>query len=155
MRPWHALLAPLPDGAVPRRQPVASAEILAMPEGAAIAGWEQLVLELTAGADGLRTLLVVLDRDGRPIAASDHVLYRSERDVDGTIEIEYEHASLGGRLEDGGSFKGTRWRAGSVENEAGDVETSAEPSEPTDSDIAAIRALVAELVRRAPTAGED
>jgi hypothetical protein len=32
--------------------------------------------------------------------------------------------------------------------------TSSEPSEPTDSDIVAIRALVAELVRRAPAAGE-
>jgi len=36
--PWHALLAPLPADAVPRRQPVASPGILATPAGAALAG---------------------------------------------------------------------------------------------------------------------
>src|SRR5688500_5756145 len=52
--PWHALLAPIPADAVVSRKPVASPEILATPEGAAIAGWEQLTIELSAGAVGLR-----------------------------------------------------------------------------------------------------
>ena len=32
-KPWQALLAPLPDDAHVRRQPVGSPEVLAMPEG--------------------------------------------------------------------------------------------------------------------------
>src|SRR5919197_199706 len=72
--PWHELLAPLPADAVPRRQPVAAPEVLARPEAAAIADWQQLVVELSAGSAGLRILLVVLDGSGRPISASDAVL---------------------------------------------------------------------------------
>ena len=76
--PWHALLAPIPPDVIPKRQPVASPEILAEPYGAAIAGWEQLTVELSAGSAGLRHVLVVLDATGQPISASDTVLYRSE-----------------------------------------------------------------------------
>ena len=39
-KPWHALLAPLPNDVIVRRQPVASPEVLSTPEAAAIAGWE-------------------------------------------------------------------------------------------------------------------
>jgi hypothetical protein len=47
--PWHALFAALPADVVPLRKPVASPEILARPEGAAIAGWEQLMVHISAG----------------------------------------------------------------------------------------------------------
>src|SRR5205085_655891 len=67
-------LAPLPADALPRRQPIAAPEVLARPEAAAIADWQQLVVELSAGSAGLRILLVVLDGSGRPISASDAVL---------------------------------------------------------------------------------
>jgi len=51
---------------IPRRQPVASPEILAKPEGAAITGWEQLTVDLSAGAARLRIVMVVLDATGQP-----------------------------------------------------------------------------------------
>src|SRR5215212_6880350 len=106
---WHALLGPIPTDAVPRRQPIASAEVLAGPTGWAVAGWEQLVLHLSAGADGLRTILVVLDGDGTLLSASDAVLYRTgpgggrpSDDRDGPAMIL--QMSVGGRFEDDGSF---------------------------------------------------
>ena len=64
-KPWQVLLAPLPDEAIVRRQPVGSPEVLATPEGAAIAGWKQLTVELSAGSAGLRHVLVVLDASGQ------------------------------------------------------------------------------------------
>jgi hypothetical protein len=142
------LFAPLPEGAVPRRKPIAPPESA---DGGAIAGWEQLSLELSAGAAGLRAVLVVLDGTGRPIAASDDVLYRVERVVDGAPRVEYHHATVGGRLEDDGSFRGTRWRGKSLETASGDnVQTDLTPEEASEADAAAIRTLVAEVLRRAP-----
>jgi hypothetical protein len=140
---WHALFAPLPAGAVPRRQPVASPEVLATPAGAAIAGWEQLVLDLSAGGTAMRVVHVVLDGDGRPISASDMVFYRT-----GAAEIRQE--SVGGRFEADGSFRGTRWLSAGPEpadDEPPDWEST--PSEPTAADIAALRALVEEMLCRA------
>ena len=145
---WHALFAPLPPDAVPRRQPVAPPEILARPEGAAVAGWQQLVLHLSEVPTGSRTILVLLDADGRPISASDGVLYRIEQ-TDGMMRFEME--SVGGRLEPDGRFLGTRWRNVSLQRENEDDATPLEatPSTPSDEDVAAIKALVAEVVRRA------
>jgi hypothetical protein len=109
---WHALLAPLPVDVTPRRRFVASPEVLATPAGAAIAGWEQLSIDLSAGAAGLRHVLVVLDGTGQPINASDAVLYRAALTTTGDTEagatIQYEHESIGGRLEpDGPSWERT------------------------------------------------
>ena len=140
---WHALLAPLPADAVPRRQPVASPEVLATPAGAAIAGWEQLVLDLSAGGTAMRVVHVVLDGDGRPISASDMVFYR-------TVPAEIRQESVGGRFEADGSFRGTRWLTAGPEpadDEPPDWEST--PSEPSAADIAALRALVDEMLRRA------
>src|SRR3954449_8245189 len=100
--PWHGLLAPLPREAVPVRQPVASPEVLAGPTGSALAGWEQLVLHLSAGAAGLRTILVVLDGDGTLLSASDAVLYRSARETgapQGPGADTILQMSVGGRFE--------------------------------------------------------
>ena len=44
--------------------------MLGTAQGAAIAGWQNLSLNLSAGTFGLRHLLIVLDETGRPIAAS-------------------------------------------------------------------------------------
>jgi hypothetical protein len=140
---WHALFAPLPADAVPRRQPVAPPEVLATPAGAAIAGWEQLVLDLSAGGTAMRVVHVVLDGDGRPISASDMVFYRT-----GPAEIRQE--SVGGRFEADGSFRGTRWLTAGPEpadDEPPDWEST--PSEPSAADVAALRALVDEMLRRA------
>ncbi len=156
--PWHSLFAPLPADAIPRRQPVAPPETLAKPEGAAIAGWEQLTLELSAGYDGLRMLLVVLDGDGQPISASDLVLYRSETTQGSDTLITYRQESLGGRLEADGSFRGTRWHTLTVESADGrEIQKELTPSEPAAADVSALKALVADMLRRARgnVAGSD
>ena len=155
-RPWHALLAPLPPEAIPRWQPVAPPDILATPEGAAIAGWEQLTVELSAGAAGLRVAMVVLDATGQPISASDTVLYRSEVPEDrGASDprpvVESYQESVGGRLETDGTFRGTRWRTVAVEIMDGEEpQLESTPSEPSMADVAGLKALVAELLRRQP-----
>jgi hypothetical protein len=144
------LLAPLPSEAMPRRQPVASPEVLARPEGASIAGWEQLTVELSAGAAGLRIVMVVLDDTGQPIAASDGVLYRVEV-AKGVIE--YYHENVGGRLESDGTFRGARWRAVVVETKDGEEQRlETPPSAPSPADVSVLKALVAEVLRRSSQA---
>ena len=158
--PWHALLAPIPLDSVLSRKPVASPEVLATPHGAAIAGWEQLTVELSAGSAGLRHVMLVLDVAGQPIAVSDTVLYRStipraREGADPASAIEYDigftQESIGGRIEQDGSFRGTRWRTVGVETgEESEPRLESTPSEPSATDVAGIRALVAELLRRQP-----
>ena len=148
--PWHALLAAIPPAVVPTRRPVASPEVLASPEGAAIAGWEQVSLELTAGGAGLRILLVILDASARPIAASDHVFYRHPADdpaAPGLIRQE----SIGGRLEADGTFTGTCWLVtGPEPPDEEPPRWESTPRTPTEAEVAALRSLVAELLARAP-----
>jgi hypothetical protein len=152
---WHALFAPLPADALPIRRHVAPPEVLAMPEGAAIAGWDQLVLDLSDAPNGLRVVLVVLDAHGRPVSASDWVLHSRERpgrpeENEPATVVEHRHESVGGRLEPDGTFRGTRWLTESVDTPEGDtLETASTPSEPSAEDVAAIKALVAEMLRRA------
>ncbi len=147
---WHALLAPLPPEAMPRRKPVGTTDVLASPEGAAIAGWEQLSLELTAGGAGLRVLLVVLDASARPIAASDHVLFRTPAgESSGASWIRQE--SIGGRLEADGSFNGTCWLvAGPEPADDEPPQWQSTPRSPTEAEIGALRELVADLLARSP-----
>jgi hypothetical protein len=157
-KPWHTLLAPLPDDAHVRRQPVGSPEVLATPEGAAVAGWEQLTVELSAGTAGLRHVLVVLDATGQPISASDHVLYWSEvsktdKNADTSSgsapHAEFYQESIGGRFETDGTFRGTRWQTVGEDNGDGsEPKMDSTPSDPSDEDIAGIKALVAEIIKR-------
>jgi hypothetical protein len=154
---WHELLAPLPADAPARRQPVGSPEVLAGPYGSAIAGWVQLSVDLSAGGAGNRVVLVVLDATGRPISASDMVLYRSTAPAgDGRTTVEYLTESVGGRLEPDGSFRGTRWRTVATEIEGEEPEEGAEPpmdmksSPPSEEDAAGLKALVADVLRRGP-----
>jgi hypothetical protein len=152
--PWHALLAPLPADAVPRRQPVASPEVLAGPTGWAIEGWEQLVVHLSAGAAGLRNVLVVLDAHGVLLSASDSVLYRTGPDgtpppADCDSPTEVRHESVGGRFEPDGNFRGTRWVSVALDpGDSDELEWESTPSEPSEADVAGLRLLAAELVRR-------
>jgi hypothetical protein len=148
---WHRLFAPLPEGVVPQRKPVAPPEVLAMPEGAAIAGWEQLSVDLSAGAAGLRVVLVVLDETGRPISASDMVMYCAEVTEGAETATEFRHESVGGRLEADGSFRGTRWYTVNIESADEHVYMKeSTPSQPSEADVAALNVLVAEMLRRAP-----
>ena len=151
---WHQLLAPLPADAVPQRGPVASPEVLAGPDGRAIAGWEQLTLNLSAGAIGLRTILVVLDAGGTPISANDGILSRLDpsgrpaAEWDGPPRSSIRKVSAGALRPTAASAApaGTRrpWWSGRDE----------EPQwewirlQPSENDVAALRLLVAEMVRR-------
>ena len=145
LAPWHALLAPLPDDAVVKRRPVAPPEITGKPEGAAIAGWEQLTVELSAAGRGMRHLLVVLDAQGTPISANDMVMYSAELGGDHVFFQE----NVGGRLEADGSFRGTRWRTLGVEGPKDEeARLDASPSQPTAAEVEALKALVAQILRR-------
>jgi len=157
--PWHTLFGPLPADTVPRRQPVGTPEVLATPAGAAIAGWEQLVLHLSAGGTGLRVVHVVLDGEGRPISASDMVFYRTDPPGTGGPDdpptpAEIRQESVGGRFGTDGSFRGTRWLTVGPEPKDEDApQWESTPSEPNAADVAALRALVAEMLRRSPGGG--
>lgn len=145
LAPWHALLAPLPADAIVKRRPVLPPEIAAKPESAAIAGWEQLTVELADERRGMRHLLVVLDARGRAISASDMVMYRAE--LGG--EVVFFQETVGGRLEEDGSFRGTRWRTLGLDSPRDEeAKLEASPSPPTDAEAQALRALVAEIVKR-------
>ena len=149
---WNTLLAPLPPDAIPQREPVAPPEVLARPEGAAIAGWDHIVLHLSDPCHGLRTIIVVIDETGRVISAGDSTFWRIAADPPSV-----RHESLGGRFEADGTFRGTHWVSvgpdpGIDEDEA---DPPAEPTrlestrrEPTPDEIAALRALVDEMLRR-------
>jgi hypothetical protein len=144
---WHALLAPLPADAVPVERPLASPEVLASADGAAIAGWRQLVVDLSAGCDGLRIVLVLLDAEGVLLSASDAVMYRRE---EGST-VHFRHETVGGRFEPDGRFAGHHWIGMSSESPDA-VAPSTNPStgrEPTPAEADALRALAAEIVRRA------
>jgi hypothetical protein len=155
---WHALLGPLPADAVPLRKPVAPPEVLASPTGWAVAGWEQLVLHLTAGAAGSRTILVVLDAAGTLLSAGDSVLYHTSLSEtpapseDAVALIRQE--SVGGRFEPDGSFHGTRWHSVAVDRGGEeDPEWESTRSEPSPDDVARLRIVVEELIRRQPPRG--
>jgi hypothetical protein len=146
---WHSLLGPLPSDAVPQRQPVASAEVRASPAGAAIAGWEELVLHLSAGSAGLRTIVVVLDGAGALLSASDAVLYHTGPDHAAGPGAMLQ-LSIGGRFEDDGSFHGTRWHSVAVGRAGSDEpEWESTPSQPSEDDVDGLRKVVTELMRRA------
>ena len=144
---WHTLFAPLPDDAVVKRKPVASPELVAQGKADAIAGWQSLTVELSAGADGLRHIMVTLDESGTPISAGDWVMHASE----GPQGTTYVHENVGGRLELDGSFRGTRWRSvtfGRPDSEEAELKES-QHTPPSAEDVAAIHALVKELLGRA------
>jgi hypothetical protein len=131
---------------MPERKPVASPEVLASPSGWSIAGWEQLSINLSAGPAGLRSVLVVLDGSGTLLSASDAVLYRTG---DGSPATNL-HLSIGGRFEPDGSFHGTRWHSVSIERGEEEPEWESTPSAPSEDDVAGLRALVDEVMRRSP-----
>ena len=74
-----------------------------------IAGWTSVTLEFSAPGRGLRHLLVTLDETGRPISASDHVLFRAPNPAHPTGPADMRQESIGGRLEADGTFRGTCW----------------------------------------------
>ena len=149
--PWLALLAPLPADAAPERKPVASAEQIAQGTAGPIAGWENVSVNLSDPALGLRHLQLTLDASGTLIAAGDHVMLVRETTPDGSEVTLSEHESVGGRFEADGSFNGTRWhsRLITVPGSDDDPESHATSSVASIADAAALRALAAEILSRA------
>lgn len=142
---WQALLAPLPPDPLPRRVPVASAALLAAGSADAIADGENLVVELSAGPAGLRIVLVVIDGEGRLLAASDHVLFR----FPGREPVQVRHESIGGRFEEDGTFKGTCWLIEGPEPvEDEEPGWTMSPRPPTARETDRLRALAAEVLQR-------
>jgi hypothetical protein len=148
---WHALLGPLPPDAIPQRRPVASRENLASAGASPIAGWEQVVLHLSAGTAGLRTVLVVLDGSGALLSASDSVLYHTGAgpSATGSDPGAILQLSIGGRFEDDGSFHGTRWHSVAFERDRDEPQWESTPSEPSAEDVEGLRSVVQELMGRA------
>lgn len=151
--PWHALLAAVPADAVLRRRRVLDPATHPGAVEAGIADWEELVVELSAAAAGLRVILVTLDADGRPIMASDLVLHRRMITVEGSLPaigpVEVRQESIGGRFETDGGFRGTRWTAVGIEPaDGGEVRWQMTPSTPAEAEVSALAALVRDLIAR-------
>jgi hypothetical protein len=144
--PWQALLGPLPAGSAPRVSPVGPPALVGTPEGATVAGWESLVLELSAGSAGLRVLQVLRDAEGRLLSASDHVLFRSEAEG---RPVQIRQESIGGRFESDGDFRGTCWLITGLEPaDEEEPQWDLSPRQPTQAEVEALRTLVAEIVGR-------
>ncbi len=144
--PWHALLGPLPADSTPRVSPVTSPALPAPPEGAVTAGWESLVLELSAGPAGLRIVQVLLDAQGRLLSGSDHVLFRFETEGE-PVRIRQE--SIGGRFESDGEFRGTVWLiTGPEPVDEEEPRWEMTPREPAKVEVEGLRQVVAEVIRR-------
>ncbi len=124
------------------------------PATAAVAGWEQLVVYISAGPAGSRTILVVLDAGGTLVSAGDAVLYRSGLNEpapppEGAPAL-IRQENVGGRFEPDGSFHGTRWRSVAIDRGEDELEWESTPSPPTEDEIARLRLLAAEILRRQP-----
>ena len=145
---WHTLLAAIPKDARVNRRPVIPPHSTGTTE-TPIADWETLTIELSDGNAGLRHILVTFDGKGRPIGASDLVLYRSGLE-DGRVEVRTE--SIGGRIEADGRFFGTRWTSIGYETRATESDAGIEStrSVPTDHDVDRLLTLVKDVQKRRP-----
>jgi hypothetical protein len=132
---------------------VAAAATLEPAAAEAVAGWSSLVLDLTAGMKGLRVVHVLVDAEGRPLSASDHVLFRSAG-RDGGDRPWIRQENIGGRFERDGSFRGTCWLTEGPEPADDEPpQWTAVPRAPTVEEIAGLRALVDDVCRRDPDEG--
>jgi len=128
------------------------------PETTAVAGWEQLILHLSAGDAGSRTIQVVLDGNGALLSAGDGVLYRSGLENPDPPPIQepalIQQENLGGRFEPDGSFHGTRWRSVAIDRGEEELDWEMARSEPSPEDVAGLRAVVDEVIRRQSTTSQ-
>jgi hypothetical protein len=150
---WLALLAPLPDDVKPERRPVASAEQLEKGTAGPIAGWQSITVSLSEPKYGLRHVLVTLDENRQLLSGGDHVMFvRETAPHDDCIATVTDHESVGGRFETDGSFRGTYWKTTLESSPDGDDESSvmrtAEKRAPTDDEVAALRRIIADVLKR-------
>ena len=148
---WLALFAPLPDDAVIERKPVAPPELVASGKADAIAGWDSISVNLS-GVAGMRHVLITLDADDRLLSASDLVLFEREEQRGRTLVTIYDQENVGGRFEEDGSFRGTRWvtRTEKIGDADENAHTTSLPSPPSPADVTSLRALVDAVLKRAP-----
>jgi hypothetical protein len=149
---WLALFAPLPEGAVIGRQPVASDELIASGKADPIADWDSISVHLSDPATGLRHVLITLDGNDRLLSASDAVLLQRDEQRGSVVVTIYDQETVGGRFEEDGSFRGTRWITHTEQSGDDDdrAQTTSLPSEPSDQDVASLRALVHAVIECAP-----
>lgn len=154
--PWLALFAPLPEDAVIERKPVASPELVASGQADAIAGWECISVNLSDPTAGLRNVLITLDGNGTLLSASDWVLFEREEQRGGDRVIIHDHENVGGRFEEDGSFRGTRWltHTEQIGDDEEHAHTTTLPSSPSDQDVASLRAVIEAVLKRAPGRSE-
>jgi hypothetical protein len=147
---WLSLLAPLPQSVKPVRKPVASAAQIETGTAGPIAGWENVTVYLSEPDFGLRHVHVTLDATGKLLAAGDHVMFVRETSPDGVDATLSDHESIGGRFEDDGSFRGTCWKTRLRSKPDGDEGETvfADHSPPTAEQIAALKLIVEDVLRR-------
>ena len=149
---WLKLLAPLPHDATPRRSPVASPGSEGAKPGSPIAGWTNVVIDLSDMPYGTRVVLITLDADGRAISASDHVYLRdiSRLDVKEAMfaHVPMRQESVGGRIEEDGSFRGTHWTVEGMESDEDEPKWTHTPRPPSDTETSALMELVGEVLKR-------
>ena len=147
---WLKLLAPLPGDVTVERKAVASAEQIANGTAGPIAGWVSVAVYLSDPEAGLRHVLITLDADGKLLSGGDTILLERREQRGGVMVTIYDQESIGGRFEDDGSFRGTRWRTRTerIGDEDDEGQTTSTPSPPTDDETAALRRLVDDVLKR-------
>ena len=152
---WLALFAPLPDGALIERKPVASPQLVESGQADAIAGWESITAYLSDPA-GIRHVLITLDGNGTLIAGGDMVMLQRQEQRGRDVVNIYDHENVGGRFEEDGSFRGTRWLTHTEQIGADDenAHTTSLPSPPSEQDVASLRAIIDAVLKRAPRRSE-
>ena len=148
---WLSLFAPLPADAVIERKPVASPELVASGKADAIAGWESITVGLSDPAAGMRHVQITLDGSGKLLSASDMVLFHRHEQRDHDAVTIFDQENVGGRFEDDGSFRGTRWhtRTEQIGDDDEHAQLTSRPSPPSTADAASLRTLVDDVLTRA------
>jgi hypothetical protein len=86
------------------------------------------------------------------------VLYRSGLQNPAPPPIEepalIQQENLGGRFEPDGSFHGTRWRSVAIDRGEEELDWEMARSEPSPEDVAGLRAVVDEVIRRQATTSQ-
>jgi hypothetical protein len=148
---WLVLLSPLPPDAKIEQKPVAAAEQLASGTAGPIAGWQSVSVNFSEPEFGIRHVQITLDDTGTLLSAGDHVMFVRETADDGAVVTLSDHESIGGRFETDGSFRGTHWQT-TLESDPRDADNSitrsAEHRPPTGAEIAALRQLVDDVLKR-------
>ena len=147
---WLTLLSSIPPNAKPQRKPVASAEQIAKGTAGPIAGWVSVSVNLSEPQYGLRHVLITLDENGQLLSGSDHVMFVRETTADDEATLT-EHLSVGGRFEKDGSFLGTYWKMmleSAPDDDENSVARSSEKRTPTDAEVASLRRIIDDVLRR-------